>query len=370
MSEEFHADTITFATGREAFLALLRSLRLKPGEEIIIQGYTCVVLPNAIHSAGGVPVYVDIDRETLNLDIEVVRQSITPRTRAIVCQHTFGIPAQTLRLRSLCDEHSLALIEDCAHVIPDFLGGSETIGKYGDFVLMSFGRDKAISGITGGAIISRHSSISTALRDEQARAIPLSWWTVARYLQYPNFYAWNKLLYGMRIGKAMLLALRRMHLLLPILEDSEKKGRMSPVLHRMPNACARIALHEWKRRAQINAHRRMLTAFYLEEGLKQRWPLLAGVHSELALQKFPLFISDAQKLRETLKQKNIYLDDGWTGCVICPDTIDLDATDYCWGDDPVAEAACLQILSLPTHPTMSLHQAKQLVSILRPSLIR
>ena len=161
-----------------------------------------------------------------------------------------------------------------------------------------------------------------------------------------------------------------MHLLLPILEDSEKKGRMAPVLHTMPNACAYIALHEWKRRSQINAHRRMLTAFYLEEGQKQRWPLLAGVHGELALQKFPLFISDAEKLRESLKAKNIYLDDGWTGCVICPDTVDLDATDYRWGEDPVAEAACLQILSLPTHPTMSLHQAKHLVSILRPSLIR
>ena len=305
-----------------------------------------------------------------NLDIDAVLEAITPRTRAIVCQHTFGIPAQTLRLRSLCDEHSLALIEDCAHVIPDSQGGSETIGKYGDFVLMSFGRDKAISGVTGGAIVSRHGSISAALRDQQAKAIPFSWWTVARYLQYPNFYAWNKLWYGLRIGKAALLSLRRMHLLLPILEDSEKKGRMAPVLHTMPNACAYIALHEWKRRSQINAHRRMLTAFYLEEGQKQRWPLLAGVHGELALQKFPLFISDAEKLRESLKAKNIYLDDGWTGCVICPDTVDLDATDYRWGEDPVAEAACLQILSLPTHPTMSLHQAKHLVSILRPSLIR
>ena len=258
-------------------------------------------MPNVIHAAGGVPVYVDIDRETLNLDIDAVLEAITPRTRAIVCQHTFGIPAQTLRLRSLCDEHSLALIEDCAHVIPDSRGGSETIGKYGDFVLMSFGRDKAISGVTGGAIVSRHGSIRQHCATSRQKLFPspVDGCTVPAVSE---FLCPNKLWYGLRIGKAALLSLRRMHLLLPILEDSEKKGRMAPVLHTMPNACAYIALHEWKRRSQINAHRRMLTAL-LGRRPEQRWPLLAGVHGELALQKFPLFISDAEKLRESLKAK-------------------------------------------------------------------
>ena len=54
------------------------------------------------------------------------------------------------------------------------------------------------------------------------------------------------------------------------------------------------------------------------------------------------------------------MDDGWTGCVVCPDTVDPVDAGYDPGSDPAAENACLQILSLPTHPTMTLSQAVQL----------
>ncbi|MFA5799600.1 MAG: DegT/DnrJ/EryC1/StrS family aminotransferase, partial [Candidatus Peribacteraceae bacterium] len=91
LEEKFHRATILFASGREALLALFYAIDLKPGEEVIVQGYTCVVVPNAVSAAGGVPVFADIDCETLNLDPRSIGQLITPRTRAIICQHTFGI---------------------------------------------------------------------------------------------------------------------------------------------------------------------------------------------------------------------------------------------------------------------------------------
>ena len=117
LAEKFNADAFLFATGRESLLALFRGMDLKPGEEVIVQGYTCVVVPNAIRAAGGVPVYVDIEKETLNLDPEEVERAITNRTRAVLCQHTFGIPSDLERLRSICDAHNLLLIEDCAHAV-------------------------------------------------------------------------------------------------------------------------------------------------------------------------------------------------------------------------------------------------------------
>jgi dTDP-4-amino-4,6-dideoxygalactose transaminase len=104
----------------------------------------------------------------------------------------------------------------------------------------------------------------------------------------------------------------------------------------------------------------MLTSFFTQYASTHSWPALRGIKSDMPLQKFPMFVDDAQGKRATLKKKNIHLDDGWTGCVICPDSVDMDSTSYRWGEDPVAEAACMQIFSLPTHPTMTLFEAQRL----------
>src|SRR3954470_3594270 len=68
--------TFLFGSGREGLLAILQSLKLTPGEEVIVQGYTCVVVPNAIKAAGMVPVYCDIEKDTLNLDVDALQNAI------------------------------------------------------------------------------------------------------------------------------------------------------------------------------------------------------------------------------------------------------------------------------------------------------
>ncbi|HRH93731.1 MAG TPA: DegT/DnrJ/EryC1/StrS family aminotransferase, partial [Candidatus Peribacteria bacterium] len=336
------------------------------GEEILIQSYTCVVLPNAIHAAGGVPVYADIERDTLNLDLADVEKRITPRTRAIICQHTFGIPADAAALRKICDTHGMYLIEDCAHILPD--SPSMEIGKWGDFLLLSFGRDKAVSGVGGGAMLSRKPEISAKLKQEQARATNLPWLTVSLLLDYPIWYPVLRPFYGMGLGKAALWALGKLRMLVPILSAEEKKGNMPTALEKMPDGCAYLTLKQLARLKGINDHRRALTRFYFDCAKKWNWPMLGGVSAHLALQKFPLFVKNANGIRAQLKQHNIHLDDGWTGCVVCPETVDLPATSYEPGSDPEAEAACEMILSLPTHPTMSLKQAKTLAELLNPLL--
>ncbi len=356
LEQQFRRSAALFATGREALLALLKSIDLSPGEEIIVQGYTCVVIPNAIHAAGGVPVFADISQETLNLDVSSVKTLITPRTRALICQHTFGIPADTARLRELCDAHGLLLIEDCAHVLPDPKGPRE-IGSAGDALLLSFGRDKAVSGITGGAMLVRDSAIAERMKEYEKQAVDLSIVEVSRLLEYASRMRMVRSLLWCGLHKPILWMLGRMKLISPIVTAAEKRGYMSPILHRIPNVCAALALFSLHRLPALNHQRRMLTAFFLAHGRKNGWPILSGIRDDLPLQKFPVFVSDAQGKRSMLKRKNIHLGDGWTGCVVCPDTVDLPATGYEWGDDPQAEKCCRQILSLPTHPTMSLKQA-------------
>ncbi|MCK5017750.1 MAG: aminotransferase class I/II-fold pyridoxal phosphate-dependent enzyme, partial [Candidatus Peribacteraceae bacterium] len=155
LSYSMNGKCALFYSGREALFAILKSLNLSDNDEIIIQGYTCSVVPNAIRAAGGNPIFADIDINSLNLTKESTEEKITENTKAIICQHTFGLSADAESLRKLCDKKNIFLIEDCAHIIPDKNDKSK-IGKYGDCAFFSLGRDKAISGITGGLVITRN----------------------------------------------------------------------------------------------------------------------------------------------------------------------------------------------------------------------
>ncbi len=364
LREKFDADVFLFSSGRESLLALVQSLNIGQGDEVIVQAYTCVVVPNAIAVTGATPVFVDIDKDTLSLDPQEVRTAITPKTKAIICQHTFGIPAPLEELRAICDEHRIPLIEDCAHIIADD-AGPVNIGMTGDFVLLSFGRDKAISGVTGGAIISHRTDVSNRVQKLEDGTFHFSFFTILRLLLYPLLYAISKPFYGLWIGKAFLKLCSLLTLLPSILTAEEKSGHQSPTLHKLPNACAALALSQFTRLREINDHRRMLTRFYLEQCATHGWPVLHGIRSDLPLQKFPMFVAGAEKIRQSLKRKNIHLRDGWTGCVICPESVDPSSLGYRDGDDPRAEEACEQILSLPTHPGMTLQDAENLVRALR-----
>lgn len=371
LRESLNAEPFLFSSGREGLFALLDALGITTGDEVIVQAYTCVVVPNAIAATGATPVFVDIVKDTLSLDPVELHKAITPKTKAIICQHTFGIPAPLHELRTMCDEHHIPLIEDCAHIIPDSDRPDE-VTRTGDFVLLSFGRDKAVSGVTGGAILSKRTDVNDQLREREQTAQDLSLITIKRLLLYPLIYGMARPVYGLGLGFGLGLGLGKIFLkicsmfrLLPSIVTAEEKARhQSRTLHTIPNACAALAVSQLRKLKEINDHRRMLTRFYLEQCAENGWPVLHGIGSNLPLQKFPMFVANAEKIRRELKKKNIHLNDGWTGCVICPDAVSSSIYEYM----KQAEEVSTQILSLPTHLTMSLTQAKTLVNELRVHL--
>lgn len=350
-----------FYCGREALTAYLRSLP-KQGE-IIVQGYTCVAVPNAIFAAGCTPVFADIDPETLNMNAASVEALIGPDTRAIFCQNTFGIVSDTKTLREIADRHGILLIEDCAHILPD-VTGPKSIGTHADALMLSFGRDKAVSGIGGGAIIVKDTDSRTALEtaERDAKNAPLL--HVLRLLCYPPFYALIRPLYGLGIGKALAYAARRLRLLPPVLTAAEREGKVSKELRKMPNSCAALALWEFKQLHTINNHRRTLTKFYLSEASLHGWNVPAGIHEHLPLQKFVLLTPNASALLSALRAENIHLKNGWLGAVVCPQSVNQEAAGYKKGNCPNAERVSANIVHLPTHPTTTLAQAKALTTAL------
>src|SRR3989344_6809428 len=128
---------ISFNSGRSALLAILTCLQLPAGSQGLTQAFTCVAVPNSIIWAGLRPIFVDIDK-SLNINVADAQKKITAKTKVLILQHTFGIPANIEKIADFCRKNKLIMIEDCAHA----LGASyqaKQLGTFGDAAFFSFG---------------------------------------------------------------------------------------------------------------------------------------------------------------------------------------------------------------------------------------
>lgn len=138
------------ATGALEMIALL--MNIQKGDEVIIPSFTFVSSANAFVSRGAVPVFVDIEKETLNLDLDLVEQAITPKTKAVVAVHYAGHPCDLGRLKEICERHNIFLVEDAAMGFGNTYSG-HPLGTIGDFGVVSFDITKQISAIQGGLLL-------------------------------------------------------------------------------------------------------------------------------------------------------------------------------------------------------------------------
>ncbi len=138
-------------SGTNALVVGMAAFGIGPGDEIIIPSYTFVATASAIMQVGAIPIIANID-ETLTLDLEDVKEKISPKTKAIVAVHMDGLICDLDGLKQLCEEKQILLVEDAAQACGgtykgDFVG---TIGAFGGF---SFNVDKVISCGEGGLLV-------------------------------------------------------------------------------------------------------------------------------------------------------------------------------------------------------------------------
>ena len=160
-------DAVSFRAGRVALSAILDALQIGSGDEVIVPGYTCVVVPNAIQFSGAEPVYCDIELDTYGAAVDSVRERIGKRTRAIVVQHLYGLVSRDYEaVVSLARERGIAVIEDCAHATGARLGDT-SVGMGGDAGFFSREQSKIINTTAGGIAVSRRPEIVERLRAYQ-----------------------------------------------------------------------------------------------------------------------------------------------------------------------------------------------------------
>jgi perosamine synthetase len=154
---------ISVSSGTAALDAAVLALDLQPGDEVILPAFTIVCCASAITRAGATPVLVDCDPATWNMDVEQVRSRISPRTRAIMAVHIYGLPVEMDPIVDLARQHGLRVIEDAAEAIGLKYKGREC-GGLGDVSCVSFYANKHITTGEGGMILTDDDLIAERCR--------------------------------------------------------------------------------------------------------------------------------------------------------------------------------------------------------------
>lgn len=378
--------TFSFNSGRSAWLAILKSLNFNQGDEILLQAFTCNAAVNPILWNGLKPIFVDIHPKTFNLDPEDLKQKITKRSKAVLVQHTFGLPANLDKIEQICQKNNLILIEDCAHSLAASYK-DQKVGTLGKVSFFSLGRDKVISSVYGGLAATDDPVLAERIKEVKRKCnYPSNFW-IFQQLVHPvltkkaimSLYKFNGL------GKILLVALQKAKILSKAVHSKEKTAkRPSYIPQKMPNALANLGLNQLKKLNRFNSHREQIADFYTKSLIDYKiQPHAAGrIYMRYSVLIAPSTgpgqvastgagernaqapaISTDQILAEA-RNKKIFLNDGWRMTPVVPPDTDLEKVGYQWGCCPVAEEVAQTIVNLPTHINISLKDAERIVTFL------
>jgi len=158
-------EAIGVASGTDALHLSIDALGIGEGEEVITTPFTFIATAEAILYTGAIPVFVDIEPDTLNIDVSQIEANITKNTKAILPVHLFGHPADMINILDIAKKYRLKIIEDCAQSFGAEVNGKKA-GSLGDAGCFSFYPSKNLGGYgDGGMVILNDSGVADIIRE-------------------------------------------------------------------------------------------------------------------------------------------------------------------------------------------------------------
>lgn len=336
-------------SGRSAFFLLFKALNFKTDSQVAIQGFTCNAAVNPILWSNLKPLYIDID-DSWNLDIKDLEGKITPKTKMLVIQHSFGIPAKIREIKTFCQKHNLFLVEDLALSLGTKYD-NQYCGSFSDAAYLSFGRDKVISSIFGGALITNNHQLAKNINKiYQTISLPSIFWTYQQLLH--PLITYNLLpIYQLKISRILIYLLQKLAILSKAVSNQENRGEMpSSFPKKLPNHLAALALYQLKKLDKFNQHRIKIAQIYQKELSSANQKL--NKNSQPIYLRYNMVLNNAQEIIKKLKREGVYLGD-WYTKPIDPKETDLERFGYRPGMCPKAEKIVGKIINLPTHINIS-----------------
>lgn len=351
---EYHgvSHAFSFATGRMAFYVILEALGIGKGDEVIIPAYTCVVVPNAIIYRGAIPVYVDIEPTTFNIDPKKVEEKITPRTKAILAQHTFGLPCDLDEIIKIAQRYGITVIEDCAHAVGAEYRGKK-VGSIARVGFYSTDHTKMLSTSTGGMITTNDEALASRIRQIYLRTLFLPKGMIRKILFTfcaENFFCHPRFYF---IGKWFIILCHYLKLFHFFYDEGKiVKPTEYPYPARLSNIQAKIGINQMKKLEQNIAHRREVARRYDSVfGLYRQQFNGTNVDRKHVFVRYPFLITDYDSFRNKFS-KYMQLGD-WLRTITIGRSKDFHEIYYRTGECPIGEAVACHSANFPTHPKIN-----------------
>ena len=363
----FPKDTQAFAfwKGRVALHAILESLGIGPGDEVIVPGFTCVVVPNAVLYRGARPVYVDIEDTSFTMDVSDIAKKITGRTKAIIVQHTYGIPAEMDAIMSIAVRGGIPVIEDCAHALGSTYK-DRIVGSIGAAAFFSSQWSKPYTTGMGGMAVSADRSLCLKLASIQARYSRPGLKEVSLLRLQMSIY--NKFF----VPRLFWMAMRMLNVLsktgLFIASSSQEEllgAKPAGYEKRMSEFQALRGVIELSQLGDNLVSREQLADRYSrllrESGLK---PVTIPPGSRPVLLRYPLLVKNKPAVLAEAQRRAIEIG-SWFDSVLHPSGSPLKTMGYLPGQCPVAERVVQHMVNLPLHRRVSEYDALRVVDFIK-----
>lgn len=339
----------TYWKGRVGMYAIIKAFGIKENDEVIIPSFTCVVVPNAIIYLGAKPIYVDINEQTYNTTLLQIKEAVTPNTKCILIQNTFGLSSEVEEIIDFAKEHNILTIEDCTHGF----GGeynSKPNGTYADASFFSTQWNKPFSTGIGGFVFMKNTNYLEKIKKVNENLIKPSFKEVfmLRFLYILNKYIVTPKTYWFLIKTYRFLSKKG------VVIGSSSGSEISSI--KIPkNYFKSSSLFQEKKGEknigklkEVIAKRKknalILNEFLIKNNKTAIDLILIENHSFL---KFPILVKDRDKFKSNAEKANIKLGD-WFVSMIHPIEGNFNEWFLVPEDFPVSEQISSKILNLDT----------------------
>jgi perosamine synthetase len=340
-----------FWKGRVALYALLRALDVSQGDEVILPGYTCVMNVNPIKYVGARPVYVDIEPDTFNININLLKEKITNKTKVIIAQHTYGYPCEMAAIMEIAQSSGIPVIEDCCLALGSKYKG-KIVGTFGRAGYFSSQWNKPYTTGIGGTVITNDHELAERIESfiinevcqPSSREVFMLRMQLISYriFIYPRTTALAQSLFRYLTKKGAVIG-------------SSSKSEFEPVkaddfFKAMSSVQARSGIRQLNKIEKNIAHRREMAQLYDELLATKGWKSSRDNRDyvESVLVRYPVRIAEKDKALAQAAKAGIELG-SWFECPLHPIETPLAPYDYELGMCPEAEKAAREVVNLPLH---------------------
>jgi perosamine synthetase len=354
--------TLYYYRGRVALSAILRGLGVAPGDEVLLQAYTCSAVTSPLVHLGLRPVFVDIDRGSLTMNLALLREAISERTRAIVVQHTFGIRADMSGALEIAREAGIPVIEDCAHVL-EAGRGARSPGTLGVAAFFSYEWGKPVVAGVGGTAVVNDPELAARMQEQYGTFVrPPLRRELVMSLQYLGHHAVSRM--GI-LWKVRSLYRRLAGWGLVVGSYDDDPGVNPEYGWRMTRTVQRRLASRTAMARELLDWRRSIAARYWTGLDRAGFPsLVVPDDAATVLMRVPVAVADKRRVLRAAVDGDVELGD-WFDTPVHPLVgRDLAAVGYVPGSCPNAEWAADQVVTLPVRADTRIRDVDRALALL------